>query len=133
MVLEIALTNFFSLNEKVILDMQAANIQTKEVRALDDLLMTQITLTITDPKDASLIKKLLAKFDSVTISKPARRRKTGIDEALEDVKAGRVYHCDSVEDFLKEMGGMNKKVVTRQIILTRYTIATLSRHDKPEI
>ena len=133
MVLEIALTNFFSLNEKVILDMQAANIQTKEVRALDDLLMTQITLTITDPKEASLIKKLLAKFDSVTISKPARRRKTGIDEALEDVKAGRVYHCDSVEDFLKEMGGMNKKVVTRQIILTRYTIATLSRHDKPEI
>ena len=66
--------------------------------------MTQITLTITDPKDASLIKKLLAKFDSVTISKPARRRKTGIDEALEDVKAGRVYHCDSVEDFFKEMG-----------------------------
>ena len=133
MVLEIALTNFFSLNEKVILDMQAANIQTKEARALDDLLMTQITLTITDPKEASLIKKLLAKFDSVTISKPPRRRKTGIDEALEDVKAGRVYHCDSVEDFLKEMGGMNKKVVTRQIILTRYTIATLSRHDKPEI
>ena len=66
--------------------------------------MTQITLTITDPKEASLIKKLLAKFDSVTISKPTRRRKTGIDEALEDVKAGRVYHCDSVEDFFKEMG-----------------------------
>ena len=36
MVLEIALTNFFSINEKVILDMQAANIQTKEARALDD-------------------------------------------------------------------------------------------------
>ena len=104
MVLEIALTHFFSLNEKVILDMQAANIQTKEVRALDDLLMTQITLTITDPKEASLIKKLLAKFESVTISKPALRRKTGIDEALEDVKAGRVSHCDSVEDIFKEMG-----------------------------
>ena len=36
MVLEIALTNFFSINEKVILDMQAANIQTKEARALED-------------------------------------------------------------------------------------------------
>ena len=33
--------------------------------------MTQITLTISDPKDASLIKKLLAKFDSVTISNPS--------------------------------------------------------------
>ncbi len=65
--------------------------------------MTQITLTISDPRDASLIKKLLAKFDSVTISKPMRKRKTGLDEALEDVAAGRVTHCESVEDFFKEM------------------------------
>lgn len=36
MILEIALTNFFSINEKVTLDMQAANIQTKEARALED-------------------------------------------------------------------------------------------------
>lgn len=36
MILEIALTNFFSLNEKVSLDLQAANIQTKEARALSD-------------------------------------------------------------------------------------------------
>lgn len=36
MVSEIALTNFFSINEKVTLDMQAANIRTKEARALDD-------------------------------------------------------------------------------------------------
>lgn len=66
--------------------------------------MTQLTLTITDPKEATLIKKLLAKFDSVTISKPVRKRKTGIEEAIEDVKAGRVTRYDSVEDFFKEMG-----------------------------
>ena len=65
--------------------------------------MTQITLTITDPKEASLIKKLLAKFDSVTISKPARRRKTGLDEALEDVKADRVYHAESVDDLFNQL------------------------------
>lgn len=34
MILEITLTNFFSLNEKVTLDLQAANLQTKEARAL---------------------------------------------------------------------------------------------------
>lgn len=34
MVLEITLTNFFSINEKITLDLQAANIQTKEARAL---------------------------------------------------------------------------------------------------
>ena len=36
MIFEITLTNFFSLNEKVTLDLQAANIQTKEARALAD-------------------------------------------------------------------------------------------------
>ncbi|MDE6192912.1 MAG: hypothetical protein K2M83_02860 [Muribaculaceae bacterium] len=66
--------------------------------------MTQLLLTINDPAEASLLKKLLAKFDSVTVSKPTRKRKTGLDEALEDVKAGRVSHYDSVEDFFKEMG-----------------------------
>lgn len=35
MVLEIALTNFFSINETITLDLQAANIQTKEARVLD--------------------------------------------------------------------------------------------------
>lgn len=66
--------------------------------------MTQITLTINDPKEASLIKQLLKKFDSVTISKPARKRKTGLDEALEDVAAGRVTRYDSVDDMFKELG-----------------------------
>lgn len=66
--------------------------------------MTQITLTISDPRDASLIKKLLAKFDSVTISKPTRKRKTGLDEALEDVAAGRVTRYESADDMFREIG-----------------------------
>ena len=55
--------------------------------------MTQITSTITDPKDATLIKKLLRKFDSVTNSTTTRKRFTGLDKALDDVKNGRVYHA----------------------------------------
>lgn len=66
--------------------------------------MTQITLTITDSKEATLIKKLFAKFDSVTISKPTRKRRTGLEKAWDDVAAGRVTSYDSVEDFFKEMG-----------------------------
>ncbi|MCM1349227.1 MAG: hypothetical protein NC338_07430 [Firmicutes bacterium] len=65
--------------------------------------MTQITLTITDPQEASLLKKLLAKFNSVTITKPARKRKTGLDEALEDVAAGRVTHYNSVDEMFKAL------------------------------
>ena len=34
MIIEVALTNFFPMNGKVTLDLQAANIQTKEARAL---------------------------------------------------------------------------------------------------
>lgn len=66
--------------------------------------MTQITLTISDPKDATLIKKLLAKFDSVTISKTERKRKTGLDEALEDVAAGRVTTYNSVDEMFEKLG-----------------------------
>ena len=66
--------------------------------------MTQITLTISGHRDASLIKKLLAKFDSVTISKPTRKRKTGLDEALEDVAAGRVTRYESADDMFRELG-----------------------------
>lgn len=65
--------------------------------------MTQMTLTIGDPKEASLIRQVLAKFDSVTISKPRRKRKTGLDEALEDVAAGRVYHAESFEDLINQL------------------------------
>lgn len=65
--------------------------------------MTQITLNITNPKDASLIKKLLAKFDSVTITKPSRKRKTGLDEAFDDVAAGRVYHAKNVDDLFNQL------------------------------
>ncbi len=65
--------------------------------------MTQLILTISDPKDASLIRRFLSKFDSVTISKARRTRKTGLDEALEDVKEGRVYHAKSVEDLFNQL------------------------------
>lgn len=65
--------------------------------------MTQITLTISDPKEASLIKKLLAKFDSVTISKATSIRKTGLDRALEDVAADRVYHAENVDDLFNQL------------------------------
>ena len=58
---------------------------------------------LADIMDASLIKKPLAKFDGITLQKNTGKRKTGLDEALDDVKAGRVSKYDSVDDFFKEM------------------------------
>lgn len=34
-----------------------------------------------------------------------KEKKCGLDEALEDVKAGRVYHANSVEDMMKQILG----------------------------
>lgn len=66
--------------------------------------MTQLILNIENARDVSLIKRLIAKMDGITIVKSERKRKTGLDEALEDVAAGRVSRYESVEDFFKEMG-----------------------------
>ena len=38
-------------------------------------------------------------------SKSAKKKKCGLDEALEDVKAGRVYHAESTEDMMKQIFG----------------------------
>lgn len=66
--------------------------------------MTQLILNIEDPKEASLIKKLLAKFDSVTISKPTRKKKTRLEEAWDDVAAGRVTEYESVDQMFQSLG-----------------------------
>lgn len=33
------------------------------------------------------------------------KKKTGLDEALEDIKAGRIYHAQSTEDLMKQILG----------------------------
>jgi len=42
----------------------------------------------------------------VSIAKPSRKKKCELDEALEDVKAGRVHHVDSVDDMFKQVLGI---------------------------
>ncbi|MCD8385283.1 MAG: hypothetical protein LUD17_00160 [Bacteroidales bacterium] len=66
--------------------------------------MTQMTLTIKDPKDANLIRKLLAKFDSVTISVIPKKRKSAYEEAMEDIEKGRVTEYPDAETYFKAIG-----------------------------
>ncbi|MCC8037573.1 MAG: hypothetical protein LIP02_05495 [Bacteroidales bacterium] len=65
--------------------------------------MTQIVLNIENPKDVKLMRQLISKMEGITIAKPHRKKKTGLDEALEDVAAGRVYHASSVEDLFHQL------------------------------
>mgnify|MGYP006866382776 CR=1 FL=1 len=37
--------------------------------------------------------------------KVRKEKKCGLDEALEDVKAGRIYHAESTEDMMKQIFG----------------------------
>lgn len=54
--------------------------------------MTQLILNISDPSVLPTLKRVVKAFKGVTIDTPASKssRKCGLDEALEDVKAGRV-------------------------------------------
>lgn len=52
--------------------------------------MTQLTINIEDKSMLPHLKKILSAIQGISISKPERKkRKTGLDEAYEDVRAGR--------------------------------------------
>ena len=69
--------------------------------------MTQLTLQFESNAIKNRFLKIIELMNGVTVVKPqpkAKSKKCGLDEALEDVKAGRVSEYASVDDFFKEMG-----------------------------
>ena len=69
--------------------------------------MTQLTLQFESNAIKNRFLKIIELMNGVTVVKPqpkAKSKKCGLDEALEDVKAGRVSKYASVDDFFKEMG-----------------------------
>jgi hypothetical protein len=65
--------------------------------------MQQITINIENPAILPSLRKILNALDGVSIV-PQRRRK-GIDEAEEDIRKGRVYKADSVDDMFEQILG----------------------------
>lgn len=67
--------------------------------------MTQLTINIEDKSILPHLKKILNAIDGVSIAKPERRKyKCGLDEALADIKAGRVTHYENAEAMYKAFG-----------------------------
>lgn len=67
--------------------------------------MTQLTINIEDKSILPHLKKILNAIDGVSIATPKKKRKkNGIDEAYEDIRAGRVTHFDSVDEMFKSFG-----------------------------
>lgn len=66
--------------------------------------MTQITINIEDKSILPHLKKILNAIEGVSIAKPEKKRKTGLDEAYEDVRAGRITHYENAEAMFKAFG-----------------------------
>ena len=64
-----------------------------------DVAVNNITTTITIPQvDFKLLKELAKKFGWVIQTE----NKSGIEEALDDVKSGRFYHAENAHDLIKQ-------------------------------
>ena len=68
--------------------------------------MTQLTINIEDKAILPHLKKILNAIEGVSIVKASHRqkKKSGIDEAYEDVKAGRITTYSSSEELYKTFG-----------------------------
>jgi len=69
--------------------------------------MTQITLQFENNSIKNHFLKIIELMKGVSVVNPqdkSKIRKSGLEQALEDVEAGRVTEYASVDDFFKEMG-----------------------------
>lgn len=66
--------------------------------------MTQLTINIENKSILPHLKKILNAIEGVSIAKPAKKKKCGLDEAINDVKAGRTYRYETVNDMFKNLG-----------------------------
>lgn len=64
--------------------------------------MTQITINIENNSIIPHLKKILNAIEGVSIAKTTTR-KTGLEEALEDVNAGRINKYNNVDELFEAL------------------------------
>ena len=64
--------------------------------------MTQLTVSVEDVSMLDQIRQAISLLRGVTSVTLRRQAKTGMDRAIDDIKNGRVYEADSVEDLIKQ-------------------------------
>jgi hypothetical protein len=64
--------------------------------------MTQLTVSVEDVSMLDQIRQAISLLRGVTSVSLKRQAKTGMDRAIDDIKNGRVYEADSVEDLIKQ-------------------------------
>lgn len=67
--------------------------------------MTQLIINIEDKSMLPHLKKILGALNGVSIAKPVKNGRTGFEEAMEDIREGRVYKAASVKDMFSQILG----------------------------
>ena len=65
--------------------------------------MTEITLRVTNESLLPSFRTLIRSIDGIDIVPAKRKRKSGIEQALEDVAAGRVTEWKSADEMFKTL------------------------------
>lgn len=66
--------------------------------------MTQLVLNIETPGMVTTLKKLVSALEGVSIAPTVRRKKTGMQLALEDKAKGRIVTCANKEELFQNLG-----------------------------
>ncbi len=64
--------------------------------------MTQLTVSVEDVSMLDQIRQAISMLRGVASVTLKRQAKTGMDRAIDDIKNGRIYEADSVEDLIKQ-------------------------------
>ena len=64
--------------------------------------MTQLTVSIEDTSMLDQIRQAISLLRGVASVTLKRQSKTGMDQAIDDIKSGRVYEAKSVEDLISQ-------------------------------
>jgi hypothetical protein len=64
--------------------------------------MPQLTVSIEDASKLEQIRQAISMLRGVASVTLKRQKKTGMERAIDDIKNGRVYEADSVEDLIKK-------------------------------
>ncbi len=66
--------------------------------------MDTITIQVENPSIFAGLKKVLSSMNGVAILPKVRKKKSGLEEALDDVRCGRVTTYKNVDDMFEKLG-----------------------------
>lgn len=66
--------------------------------------MNTITIKVEDSSVMAGLKKVLRSMNGVVIVPAKKKKKTGIEEAMDDIRSGKVTEYENAEDMFEKLG-----------------------------